>query len=64
MKIVSFNISNRRNVVLVGGTGVGKTPLAIALARNCIRSGTQGSVRPSVAEPTARTRCSGLRNVY
>jgi ABC-type phosphate/phosphonate transport system ATPase subunit len=49
MKIVSFNISNRRNVVLVGGTGAGKTHLTITLARNCIRSGTEGSVRPGVA---------------
>jgi DNA replication protein DnaC len=31
-----------RNVVLVGGTGTGKTHLAIALARSCIRAGARG----------------------
>jgi DNA replication protein DnaC len=28
--------------VLVGGTGTGKTHLAIAIARSCIRSGARG----------------------
>ena len=32
----------QRNVVLVGGTGTGKTHLAIAVARSCIRSGARG----------------------
>jgi DNA replication protein DnaC len=32
----------QRNVVLVGGTGTGKTHLAIAIARACIRSGSRG----------------------
>ena len=32
----------RRNVVLVGGTGTGKTHLAIAIARACIRDGARG----------------------
>ena len=31
-----------RNVVLVGGTGTGKTHLAVAVARMCIRSGAGG----------------------
>jgi DNA replication protein DnaC len=31
-----------RNVVLVGGTGTGKTHLAIAIARACIRQGARG----------------------
>jgi DNA replication protein DnaC len=32
----------QRNVVLVGGTGTGKTHLAIAIARACIRDGARG----------------------
>lgn len=32
----------QRNVVLVGGTGTGKSHLAIAIARNCIRAGSRG----------------------
>jgi DNA replication protein DnaC len=35
-------IAQQRNAVLVGGTGTGKTHLAIAIARRCIRSGTRG----------------------
>src|SRR5712671_32312 len=35
-------IAQQRNAVLVGGTGTGKSHLAIAIARNCIRSGTRG----------------------
>ena len=35
-------ISQQRNAVLVGGTGTGKTHLAIAIARSCIRSGARG----------------------
>src|SRR6476661_3408784 len=34
-------IAQQRNVVLVGGTGTGKTHLAIAIARSCIRDGTR-----------------------
>jgi len=35
-------IAQQRNAVLVGGTGTGKTHLAIAIARSCIRAGTRG----------------------
>lgn len=35
-------IAQQRNVVLVGGTGTGKTHLAIAIVRSCIRSGARG----------------------
>jgi DNA replication protein DnaC len=35
-------IAQQRNVVLIGGTGTGKTHLAIAIARRCIRSGARG----------------------
>src|SRR5208282_3976760 len=35
-------ITQQRNAVLVGGTGTGKTHLAIAIARSCIRSGSRG----------------------
>ena len=34
--------AQQRNVVLVGGTGTGKTHLAIAIARACIRAGARG----------------------
>ena len=35
-------IANQRNGVLIGGTGTGKTHLAIAIARSCIRNGHRG----------------------
>jgi len=35
-------LAHQRNVVLVGGTGTGKTHLAIAIARACIRDGSRG----------------------
>jgi DNA replication protein DnaC len=35
-------LAHERNVVLVGGTGTGKTHLAIAIARACIRTGARG----------------------
>ena len=35
-------LANQRNAVLVGGTGTGKSHLAIAIARSCIRAGARG----------------------
>jgi DNA replication protein DnaC len=35
-------IAQQRNAVLIGGTGTGKTHLAIAIARSCIRGGARG----------------------
>ena len=35
-------VADQRNVVLIGGTGTGKTHLGIAIARALIRSGTRG----------------------
>src|SRR5262249_49939187 len=35
-------LAEQRNTVLIGGTGTGKTHLAVAIARSCIRSGARG----------------------
>lgn len=35
-------LAQQRNIVFVGGTGTGKTHLAIAVARACIRGGAHG----------------------
>ena len=35
-------LADQRNAVFVGGTGTGKTHLAIAIARACIRGGARG----------------------
>jgi DNA replication protein DnaC len=35
-------IAEQRNAVLIGGTGTGKSHLAIAVARACIRGGARG----------------------
>ena len=41
--LISGNfLAHQRNVVLVGGTGTGKSHLAIAIARACIRGGARG----------------------
>ncbi len=35
-------LAQQRNAVLIGGTGTGKTHVAIAIGRSCIRSGARG----------------------
>ncbi len=35
-------LAHQRNLVLVGGTGSGKTHLAVGIARTCIRGGARG----------------------
>ena len=35
-------LDHQRNLVLIGGTGTGKTHLAVAIARACIRDGRRG----------------------
>ena len=35
-------LAHQRNAVFVGGTGTGKTHLAVAIARACIRDGARG----------------------
>jgi DNA replication protein DnaC len=35
-------LTQQRNVVLIGGTGSGKTHLAVGIARACIRAGARG----------------------
>ncbi|BBU59480.1 hypothetical protein KU6B_57450 (plasmid) [Mameliella alba] len=35
-------IDQQRNVVLIGGTGTGKSHLAVSIARSCIRRGKRG----------------------
>ena len=35
-------LDQQRNLVLIGGTGTGKTHLAVSLARACIRAGRRG----------------------
>jgi DNA replication protein DnaC len=41
-------LQHQRNVVLIGGTGTGKTHMAVAIARACIRSGARGRFFNSV----------------
>jgi DNA replication protein DnaC len=35
-------LAEQRNAVLIGGTGTGKSHMAIAIARSCIRAGSRG----------------------
>ena len=52
-------ITQQRNVVLVGGTATGKTHLAIAIARSCIRAGSRGRFFYRRSRQSARGRRSG-----
>ena len=50
-------IAQQRNAVLVGGTGTGKTHLAIAIARSCIRPApAAGSTTSSISSTGSRPR--------
>ena len=52
-------LAQQRNAVLVGGTGTGKTHLAIAIARNCIRAGrVAASTTWSISSTGSRPRCA------
>ena len=51
-------IAQRRNVVLIGGTGAGKTHLAIAIARSCIRAEARGRYFNTV-DPVNRLKAEG-----
>jgi len=35
-------LDQQRNILRIGGTGTGKSHLAVAIARACIRSGRRG----------------------
>ena len=45
-------LAEQRNAVLVGGTGTGKSHLAIAIARACIRGGARGRFYTSSTSST------------
>lgn len=57
-------LTQQRNAVLIGGTGTGKSHLAIAIARACIRGGARGRFYTVVdlvnrLEGEARAGCQG-----
>jgi DNA replication protein DnaC len=45
-------LAEQRNTVLIGGTGTGKSHLAIAIARACIRGGARGAFTSSSTSST------------
>src|SRR3979409_281594 len=49
-------IAEQRNTVLIGGTGTGKSHLAIAIARSCIRGGARGRFYTGVGPVNPRAR--------
>ena len=55
-------LAEQRNTVLVGGTGTGKSHLAMAIARSCIRGGARGRfyiVLDLVNRLESEARCIG-----
>ena len=50
-------LAQQRNVVLIGGTGTGKTHMAIAIARSCIRAAPEAaSTTSSISSTGSRAR--------
>jgi hypothetical protein len=49
-------LDSQRNVILIGGTGTGKSHIAIAIARNCIRAGRNASSTSSTSSTSSRLR--------
>ena len=49
-------VHSLRNAVLVGGTGTGKTHLAVAITANCIRSGARARFFNGVDQQVPPTR--------
>ena len=46
--------AQQRNLVLIGGTGTGKTHVAVGIARACIRGGTRGRFLTPASHPSSR----------
>ena len=63
-------VADQRNVVLVGGTGTGKSHLAIAIARSLIRNGARGrffnvvDLVNRLEAWTASSRCRALEDRF
>src|ERR1700726_4022944 len=68
-RLSGFLAAEQRNAVLIGGTGTGKSHLAIAIARACIRGGARGRFYAVVdlvdrLEAEARARRQGRLAEY
>jgi DNA replication protein DnaC len=46
-------LAQQRNLVLIGGTGTGKTHIAVGIARACIRGGARGASSTSSTSSTS-----------